>query len=101
MPMAMDESAVGAVPMLPSVCGFPGPLAEAGVRVSTLWALHCDCLHAAHFVVAVGEGHDEFAKLVDVHRLHCRFQRRCRPSGVVDGGLSITASPTATRCLQK
>ena len=44
--MAMDESALGAVPMLPSVCRFPGPLAEAGVRVSTLLALHCDCLQA-------------------------------------------------------
>jgi hypothetical protein len=44
--MAMDESALGAVPMLPSVCRFPGPLAEAAVRVSTLWARHCDCLQA-------------------------------------------------------
>jgi hypothetical protein len=32
--MAMDESALGAVPILPSVRPFPRPLAEAAVRVS-------------------------------------------------------------------
>ena len=44
--MAMDESALGAVPMLPSVRPFPRPLAEAALRVSTQRALHCDCLQA-------------------------------------------------------
>jgi hypothetical protein len=44
--MAMDEWALGVVPMLPPVRSFPGPLAEAAVRVSTQRALHCDCLRA-------------------------------------------------------
>ena len=40
--MAMVESALGAVPMLPSV-RLPGPLAERAQRVSTQRALHCVC----------------------------------------------------------
>ena len=54
-------------------------------RVVTGCGRGANLQHAAHFAVAVGEGHDEFAKLVDVHRLHSRFQRRCDPTGVVNG----------------
>jgi len=43
--MAMIESALGAVPMLPSV-RLPGPLAERAVRVSTQRALHGVCRQA-------------------------------------------------------
>jgi len=54
-------------------------------RVVTGCGRGANLQHSAHFAVALGEGHDEFAKLVDVHRLHGHFQRRCHPSGVVDG----------------
>ena len=44
--MALDEWALGVVPMLPPVRSFPGPLAEAAVRVSTQRALHGICRQA-------------------------------------------------------
>jgi hypothetical protein len=43
--MAMVESALGAVPMLPSV-RFLRPIAKRAVRGSTQRALHCVCRQA-------------------------------------------------------
>jgi hypothetical protein len=54
-------------------------------RVVTGGGRGANLQQAAHFAVAVGEGQDEFAKLIDVDRFYCRFQRRRLPSDVING----------------
>ena len=107
--MAMDESALGAVPMLPSVRPFPRPLAEAALRVSTQRALHCDCLQPELArVPGVGDlgaaipvsGDRDLGEVEQLDPIGRGSHPAAGAAGVVsaDGHAELKASRTSRRC---